>query len=127
MDGSVRISSDLAKTGTPRLVPDNPTLQAWLDWLGERMDLTGPIVGSRFRVRWGDWKKIHSPDIPWEKQDVLRHSYGTYRVSQAQEIGRVAIEMGNSEAIVKKHYWDALRSQKEADEFWSISPDTSNS
>ena len=93
MDGNIRISSDLAKTGTPRLVPINDTLQCWLDWIMEKETLVGPIVGSKFRKRWSEWKKEYAPLLPWEKQDVLRHSYGTYRVSQAQEIGKVALEM----------------------------------
>ena len=124
IDGNIRISTDLAKTGSPRLVPINPTMRAWLDWLAEQNGerLTDAVVGTRFKFVWADWKRDHASDIPWSVKDLLRHSYGTYRVSQAQEIGKVAIEMGNSEAIVRKHYWDALRSEKEAEKFWSILP-----
>ena len=125
MDGNIRISSDLAKTGSPRLVPINDTLSIWLDWLKSKVsgNTRGPIVGSRFKFAWADWKNEHASDFPWSAKDILRHTYGTYRVSQAQEIGKVAIEMGNSEGIVKKHYWDALRSQKEATAFWAIHPE----
>ena len=124
MDGYIRISTDLSKTGAPRLVPINDTLQSWLDWLKEAAggELKGPVVGSRFKFTWADWKNKNANHLPWSAKDILRHSYGTYRVSQAQEIGRVAIEMGNSEAVVRRHYWNALRSQNEAQGFWSLTP-----
>jgi len=124
LDDSIRISSELSKTGTPRLVPINDTLKKWLKWLRKKNGgtLTGPIVNGRFNFTWADWKNEHAPDLPWSAKDILRHSYGTYRVSQAKEVGKIALEMGNSEAIVKKHYWDALRSSKEAEQFWSLAP-----
>ena len=37
-------------------------------------------------------------------QDVLRHSYGTYRLALKKSRSQVADEMGNSPEIIKKHY-----------------------
>ena len=124
LDDSIRISSELSKTGTPRLIPINPTLKKWLEWLQEKNGgkLKGPVVNGRFNFTWADWKNEHASELPWSAKDILRHSYGTYRVSQAKEVGKIALEMGNSEAVVKKHYWDALRSSKEAAKFWSLNP-----
>lgn len=50
-------------------------------------------------------RKLH-PGL-WKK-NALRHSYGTYRTAQTQDMPRVALEMGNSVEMIKKHYFEAV-------------------
>ena len=51
--------------------------------------------------------------------DVLRHTFLSMFVAKFRSIGEAAIQAGNSEAIIRKHYLD-LKDAAEAEEFWSI-------
>lgn len=53
--------------------------------------------------------------------DVLRHTYISMLVGAFRSIGDAALQAGNSEAIIRKHYLD-LKTQEEADKFWRIVP-----
>ena len=55
------------------------------------------------------------------KGNALRHSFGSYRVEMVKNAGQVALEMGNSGAIVMKHYFDIVESRA-AKECWNIRP-----
>jgi hypothetical protein len=53
--------------------------------------------------------------------DVLRHTFISMFVAKVRSIGEAAIQAGNSESIIRKHYFD-LKSLSEADEFFGILP-----
>ena len=55
------------------------------------------------------------------KRNVLRHSFGSYRMEMVKNAGQVALEMGNSAAIVMKHYFDIVEARA-ATEYWNIRP-----
>jgi hypothetical protein len=58
------------------------------------------------------------------KHNVLRHSFGTYRVAATQNVAQTALEMGNSPAMIRKHYMEVV--PKEEGEAWfSILPPAS--
>lgn len=44
-------------------------------------------------------------------QDVLRHSYISYRIAQGASKGKVAEEAGNSEQVIRKNYRRPLRAE----------------
>jgi hypothetical protein len=46
------------------------------------------------------------------------HSFGSYRMEMVKNAGQVALEMGNSAAIVMKHYFDIVESRA-AKEYWN--------
>jgi integrase len=50
-------------------------------------------------------KKTH-PNFRW-KHNALRHAYGSYRTALTQNVPQVALEMGNSVHMVKRHYLEA--------------------
>ena len=52
---------------------------------------------------------------------ILRHSFGSYRMEMVKNAGQVALEMGNSAAIVMKHYVDIVEAAA-AREYWNIRP-----
>jgi hypothetical protein len=58
--------------------------------------------------------------IPWKK-NASRHSFGSYRMAEIKNVYQVAEEMGNSPAMVKKHYFQAV-TKAEASKFWAIRP-----
>jgi hypothetical protein len=53
--------------------------------------------------------------------DVLRHTFISMFVAKFRSIGEAAIQAGNSESIIRKHYLD-LKTTKEAEEFYGILP-----
>jgi len=55
------------------------------------------------------------------KRNALRHSFGSYRMETVKNAGQVALEMGNSAAVVMKHYHEIVEPAA-AKEYWSIRP-----
>src|SRR5438046_168848 len=61
--------------------------------------------------------------VPEEKykRNGRRHSFGSYRMETVKNAGQIALEMGNSAAIVMRHYFDIVEA-KAAQAYWSIRP-----
>ena len=55
--------------------------------------------------------------------DVLRHTYISMLVGKFRSVGDAALQAGNSEAIIRKHYLN-LKTTEEAKRFWNIKPKT---
>jgi len=117
----------LGKIKKARQVPVNNTLASWIEYIQKRESglLAGPVVrGYSFYQRFRKWKRAHYPeDMPAIEDDILRHSYGTYRVLQLGEVGVVAVEMGNSESMVRHHYLDGEKTDEDAEQYWKLTPD----
>ena len=56
------------------------------------------------------------------KRNALRHSFGSYRVETTKNAGQVSLEMGNSAAIVMKHYYFDIVEASAAKDYWNIKP-----
>jgi integrase len=54
-------------------------------------------------------------------EDVLRHSYATHWLPAYKDEGALALYMGNSPAVIHKHY-RGLVTEAEASAFWKIEP-----
>ena len=104
-----------SKTGLRRLIPLSPNLRAWLEPFSER---TGPIIelipDKAFR------RIATKVDVKW-RHNALRHSYGSYRVAHVKSVDQVALEMGNSGVIVRRHYLEAVHGD-EATAWFGIMP-----
>jgi len=57
------------------------------------------------------------------KRDETRHSFISYHVAVHRSIGDAAMQAGNSESMVRKHYLN-LHTREEGDAFFSLVPDT---
>jgi hypothetical protein len=101
--------------GERRLVPLRENLRAWLEL--DKQD-SGPIIpllpDKAFR------RAAVAAGLKW-KHNALRHSYGSYRVAETKNIHQVSLEMGNSPAMVKRHYLEAVH-EDEAEKWFSIFP-----
>jgi site-specific recombinase XerD len=129
-----KLSKDkrLGKIKQARTIPINPTLLAWVDYIREREGgiLSGSVIdGYVFYQRFRRWKRRHYPDdplipgaLPPIENDILRHCYGTYRVAQLGEIGPVAMEMGNSESMIRQHYNNGEKDEFDAEKYWALTP-----
>jgi hypothetical protein len=51
----------------------------------------------------------------------MRHTFISMFVAKFRSIGEAAIQAGNSEGIIRRHYLD-LKSAGEAETYWSIVP-----
>jgi len=92
----IEVRARHSKTRRYRLVPIQPNLSEWL--MRYRSD-DGSVYYSRRKFReaykaagMGEWK-----------MDILRHSYGTYRLPILKSADALALEMGNSPEVIFRH------------------------
>jgi len=58
--------------------------------------------------------------VPW-KQNVLRHSFCSYRLAVTSDVSKVALEAGNSVTMIHAHY-KALVTEQAGKEWFAIMP-----
>lgn len=95
------IVADAAKTKTAqrRLIPIQPNLKAWLEPHKGKGLVADPKQRLKLLREWGaDWP-----------MNGLRHSYISYRLAVVQDVGKVALEAGNSPSIVFRHYRELVK------------------
>jgi integrase len=123
----IEIRPELAKTGTGRVVPIHSPLADWIEFIRKRRRvLAGPVLatgkrGGGWRKHWEQFRANHWPH-KWHV-DLLRHSYGSYRMAQIKDAERVSHEMGNSPDVVLRHYWNWRTKEADALEFWALTPE----
>jgi len=111
--GVISISAEVSKVREPRKVEIQPNLAAWLSaYPLERF----PLVVTNFYERRGKIGKQFGLT-----HDVMRHTFISMFVAKFRSIGEAAIQAGNSEGIIRRHYLD-LKGAKEAEAYWSILP-----
>jgi integrase len=88
-------------TGRRRLVPIHPGLMTWLRKAGEHKD-EDHVCPQGLRID-NLAKRLRRQGAVWVKNG-LRHSYGSYRCAVVKSAAQVALEMGNSEGIVRSNY-----------------------
>ena len=111
--GVILIEPEVSKVREKRTVAIQPNLAAWL----RAYPLTkNPIImpnlqklRARIAKRFG------------LTHDVMRHTFISMHVAKFRSLGEAALQAGNSEAIIKKHYLD-LKSTAEAKQFFGIRP-----
>lgn len=109
--GFIEIPASISKTKEPRKTTISANLAAWLD------AFPGPIKPPNYKRK---------KDRVWEKfgikRNELRHSFCSYHVALHRSVGNSALEAGNSERVLKKHYLN-LFSEEDGKAFFSIYPD----
>jgi len=111
--GIIAISADVSKVREPRRITIQPNLAAWLHAYPLKKF---PIVVGNFKKRREKFRDRFNLS-----HDVLRHTFISMFVGKFRSIGEAAIQAGNSESIIRKHYLD-LKSPTEAEEFFGIMP-----
>jgi site-specific recombinase XerC len=108
-----------SKTASRRVVPIAENLAAWL----------APYAACQGRVWPGQTDSLYraqeataqAAGVPW-KVNALRHSYASYRFAETNDAGRVAGELGNSAAVVHRHYRELVK-PAEAQRWFDIRPE----
>ncbi len=111
--GIISVSAEVSKVREPRKIKIQPNLAAWLKAF--------PL--SRHPLVVGDFQKRRAKFRDRFKltHDVLRHTFISMFVAKFRSIGEAAIQAGNSESIIRRHYLD-LKSEQEAEDFFNIFP-----
>jgi integrase len=132
--GHIEVGSHIAKTASRRLVPITTNLAQWLaDYAKQKGKVWPSGSGSMFykaqeataeatAVKADPEKNIAAvPAVKW-KQNALRHSFISYRVADTADVPRVALESGNSPAMIFAHYREVVTAA-EAKTWFTIAPE----
>ena len=139
-----------AKTKKKRLVPISENLAAWLETVPEderkgqiyyyrralrrvlgqeqearakrRAEVVARAEQRKGRKYFGPMPAA-KPEIEVMRwgQDIMRHTFGSYRQSVIQNINQLCEEMGNTPHIARAHYLNPPDPEQAA-EFWAITP-----
>ena len=116
--GFIEVAANKAKTAARRLVPIADNLARWL-WPLRSDGLLWQNTKAMFhktRLRVAAEAKVK-----W-KQNVLRHSFISYRLAEIQDVNRVSLEAGNSPAMIFRHYRE-LTTPEQARTWFAIQPE----
>jgi integrase len=118
--GNIRIGPAVAKKLFRRNVRIQPTLAAWLETVPAE-ERKGKLVPGRWRYKAAKVRKKAGIDGR-EKQDALRHSFGTYLLATEGDLDSLKKDMGHATlAVYFEHYHKAM-TKAEALPYWQILP-----
>ena len=106
----ITIEQDISKVNDIRIVDICDSLAAWLALDGQILPPNAARHVKAFRAD----QKLSA--------DVCRHTFCTAHVTTHGSLAATALQAGNSEAIIKKHYYQHMTTD-EATPFWRIVPD----
>ncbi|MGH8019196.1 MAG: hypothetical protein ACREIA_13060 [Opitutaceae bacterium] len=111
--GVIHIEPEVSKVRMKRNVTIQPNLAAWLRAypLAEF-----PLIPRNIQDRRAAIAKRFNLS-----HDIMRHTFISMFVAKFRSMGEAALQAGNSESIIRKHYLD-LKTKEEAEEFFSIMP-----
>ncbi len=108
---TITIPANISKTRHERQIVISDNLAAWLE------AFPGPITPPNFgRMR--DLVRKHFAMT----HDEARHSFISYHVALHRSLGDAALQAGNSETIIRRHYLN-LHPKDEGAEFFRVMPD----
>jgi len=109
----IEVRAGQAKTASRRVVPITDNLASWLAPLPRRCRVV-PSCTQHKEIT----ALAKSLGIPWPR-NVLRHSFISYRIAIVKSADQVALEAGNSPAIIFRHYRE-LTTEETAREWFGI-------
>jgi len=117
-EGFIEVTAKNAKTAQRRLVPITENLGAWL---ARYHRARGAVVPCEKEA----WTRVRhiGPEagVTW-KHNGLRHSFASYRLASVQDAAKVALEMGNSPAMIF-HSYRQLVTPAQAQAWFAIRPE----
>ncbi len=111
--GVIRIEPEVSKIRTSRQIAIQSNLAAWLRaYPLSRFPIVPPNAKNMRAAISRQFGLTH---------DVLRHTFISMFVGKFRSMGEAALQAGNSESIIRKHYLN-VKSKKESDRFFNIGP-----
>jgi integrase/recombinase XerD len=108
----IHISEAASKTRESRTITIQPNLREWLvRYPAGTMSQYNKFVGIARK----------QCALSEAARDILRHTFVSNHVQAFGSFAKTAIESGNSEGIIRKHYY-ARVSEADAKAFWNIRP-----
>jgi hypothetical protein len=122
--GHIEVTAANAKTASRRIVPILPNLAAWLKKAKKKTGKLFPSSRAYFHELQREVAKRTAKDnlaaVTW-KHNALRHSFISYRVASIQNVAQVALEAGNSPAMIFGHYRELVTAD-DSKKWFSILP-----
>ena len=115
----IEITAGNAKTASRRIVPILPNLAAWLKTRAKKTGLLFQPSNLTAFNRAQNETSV-AAKVKW-KANALRHSFISYRVASIQNVAQVALEAGNSPAMIFGHYRELVTAD-DAKKWFSILP-----
>ena len=111
--GIIQIGAEISQVKMKRHVTIQPNLAAWLRAypLEKYPVMPCGIQGHRAKIA-----KMFGLS-----HDIMRHTFISMFVAKFRSMGEAALQAGNSEGIIRKHYLD-LKHPSEAEQFFAIVP-----
>ena len=117
-EGVIVVSAAKAKTSSRRTVPISETLRAWLIPLAKESGLIWKKDGwSQIKLQKATAQRA---GVVW-KDNGLRHAWISCRLAELKDENRVALEAGNSPAMIHRHY-KALTTSAQAEAWFNVRP-----
>ncbi|MGI8821208.1 MAG: tyrosine-type recombinase/integrase [Chthoniobacterales bacterium] len=100
-----------------RFVDMQPNLIAWL---APHRQITGRVTPTNLRKHFDAHREAAGLLDNWP-DNACRHSFGSYHLAKFKNARALALQMGNSEDVIFKHYRQLVK-PNEADCYWKIRP-----
>jgi integrase len=113
--GHIELRADQAKTASRSLIPITDNLRTWIEPLTKKGKLARHAGMHREVTALARALKMEWP------RNVLSHSFISYRIAIVKSADQVALEAGNSPAVIFKNYRE-LATDDEAAAWFSILP-----
>jgi integrase len=111
--GVIHIEPEVSKVRMKRNVTIQANLAAWLQaYPLERFPIIVPAL-QKHRAR--------IAKLFGFSHDVMRHTFISFFIAKYRSMGEAALQAGNSESIIRRHYLD-LKNLAEAEDFFNILP-----
>jgi integrase len=118
--GCIILPKSITKKKRRRIIPILPNLRMWLE----------PFEGLTGRIC-SNWSTPQTVFQAWDRiakilgisagANRFRNSYISYRVAQTQDIGKTALESGNSAKVIQENYLE-LATEEEGEQWFNICP-----
>jgi len=127
---TIEVKGVKAKTRQRRIVSISSTLAAWLAFAPKTPRPTPSrnedVCGERLKNLYSEKRDevgglIREAIITEWPHNALRHSFGSYHYAKYRDENKTAAEMGNSPAVVFRHY-RALVKPEAVNAFWLLRP-----
>ncbi len=146
---TITVTGKNAKTKKKRAVPISDNLAAWLETVPEaerageiyyyrralrrvlgqdqatkaekRAELEAQAAREGRKLSGPTPDETPAPEVLRWGQDIMRHTFGSYRQAVIKNINQLCEEMGNTPHIARAHYLDPP-DEEAAAEFWAITP-----
>ena len=115
----IHVGAEMAKTRTRRLVPIVPNLAQWLAPYAKQRGAVWK--GTENHLGEARTATVAKSGVAW-KHNALRHSFCSYRLAAVQSAAQVALEAGNSPAMVFRHYRELVK-PTDATAWFAIAPE----